>query len=78
MSSTRQPIPLRHDSAQMAGVSRRLHGAAFFCSRRSSSARRSKSAAMTANSRARNFLSAAAAAFSSEVLSMHRSLIFFA
>ena len=67
MFPPRQPIPLRYDTAQMAGVSRCLHGAALFCSRRSSSARRSKSAAMTANSLARNSLSAAAAAFSFEV-----------
>lgn len=70
-----QPVALRHDTAQMAGVCRRLHGAAFLCSRLSSSARRSKSAAMAANKRAKNALSAAAA-FSFEVF-MRRSLFFF-
>ncbi|WP_396179938.1 hypothetical protein, partial [Flavobacterium sp.] len=64
-------VAQRIDSPLMAGVCRCPHGAAFFCSRRSSSARRSKSAAISANKRVKNALSAAAA-FSLEVLSMNQ------
>ncbi len=64
-----QPVAQRIDSPLMAGVCRVLHGAAFFCCARSSSARRSKSAAISANKRVKNALSAAAA-FSFEVLSL--------
>lgn len=59
--STRQPVAPRIDSPLMAGVCRGPHGAAFLCSRLSCSARRSKSAAMSAYKRVKNALSAAAA-----------------
>ena len=62
-----QPVAQRIERPLTAGVCRVLHGAAFFCCARSSSARRSKSAAINANKRVRNALSAAAA-FSFEVL----------
>lgn len=76
--STRQPVAPRIDSPLMAGVSRCLHGAALFCSRRSSSARRSKSAAVSAYSLAKKRLSAAAAHVWCLVFAMPSLSVFFA
>lgn len=72
MFTPHQPVAPQLDSLRMAGVCRRHHGAAFLCSRLSSSARRSKSAAVSAYSRAKKRLSAAAAHVSFEVLSINQ------